>query len=64
MKILIGSVGIGDYFCIRKLSHGVTGNTSDSGSEESRFEPWWDNNLLFISTKTNYLIFNFVYLFS
>ena len=38
------------YFCTRnrdicylvnvvKLSHGVTGNTSDFGSEESRFEP-------------------------
>jgi hypothetical protein len=27
-----------------KLSDGVTGNTSDFGSEESRFEPWSDNN--------------------
>ncbi len=26
-----------------KLAHGVTGNTSDFGSEESRFEPWWAN---------------------
>ena len=26
------------------LSDGVTGNTSDFGSEESRFEPWSDNN--------------------
>ena len=26
-----------------KLSRGVIGNTSDSGSEESRFEPWLDN---------------------
>jgi hypothetical protein len=26
-----------------KLSHGVTGNTSVFGTEESRFEPWWDN---------------------
>jgi hypothetical protein len=25
------------------LSDGVTGNTSDFGSEESRFEPWSDN---------------------
>ena len=25
------------------MSCGVTGNTSDSGSEESRFEPWQDN---------------------
>ena len=25
------------------LAHGVTGNTSDFGSEESRFEPWSDN---------------------
>jgi hypothetical protein len=24
----------------RKLAYGVTGNTSDFGSEESRFEPW------------------------
>jgi hypothetical protein len=29
-----------------KLSDGVIGNTSDSGSEESRFEPWSDNNLI------------------
>ncbi len=26
-------------FALRKLSDGVTGNTSDFGSEESRFEP-------------------------
>jgi hypothetical protein len=26
-----------------KLSDGVTGNTSDFGSEESRFETWSDN---------------------
>lgn len=35
------------YFCTPKherLSCGVTGNTSDFGSEESRFEPWRDNN--------------------
>ncbi len=25
------------------MSDGVTGNTSDFGSEESRFEPWSDN---------------------
>ena len=25
------------------LTHGVIGNTSDFGSEESRFEPWWVN---------------------
>ena len=24
---------------LRRLAHGVTGNTSDFGSEESRFEP-------------------------
>ncbi len=30
-----------------KLSCGVTGNTSDSGSEESRFEPWQDNESRF-----------------
>ena len=27
-----------------KMSDGVTGNTSDFGSEESRFETWSDNN--------------------
>ena len=27
----------------RRMSDGVIGNTSDSGSEESRFEPWSDN---------------------
>ena len=26
------------------LTHGVIGNTSDFGSEESRFEPWWVNH--------------------
>ena len=31
------------YFCPRKLSDGVTGNTSDFGSEESRFDSWSDN---------------------
>ena len=37
------------YLCtgLRKVSHflsdGVIGNTSDFGSEESRFEPWSDN---------------------
>ena len=29
------------YF--RLLTHGVIGNTSDFGSEESRFETWWVN---------------------
>ena len=28
-----------------KLADGVTGNTSDFGSEESRFEPWSANNV-------------------
>ncbi len=28
------------------LSDGVTGNTSDFGSEESRFEPWSDNKAI------------------
>ncbi len=27
----------------RSVPRGVTGNTSDSGSEESRFEPWRGN---------------------
>jgi hypothetical protein len=30
-----------------KLSHGVIGNTSVFGTEESRFEPWWDNTKTF-----------------
>jgi hypothetical protein len=25
------------------MTHGVIGNTSDFGSEESRFETWWVN---------------------
>lgn len=29
------------------LSHGVTGNTSDFGSEESWFDPRWGNDLSF-----------------
>lgn len=33
------------------LTCGVTGNTSDSGSEESRFEPWQ------VNLKMNYLRF-------
>ena len=28
---------------IVKLSHGVIGNTSVFGTEESRFDPLWDN---------------------
>ena len=32
------------YLCPSKLLRGVIGNTSDSGSEESRFEPWQDNS--------------------
>ena len=28
------------------VSHGVIGNTSGFGPEESRFEPWWDNKML------------------
>ena len=27
------------------MSDGVTGNTSDSESEDSRFEPWSDNKV-------------------
>lgn len=30
------------------MPDGVIGNTSDSGSEESRFEPWQDNKILLI----------------
>ncbi len=33
------------YFCACKLLRGVIGNTSDSGSEESRFEPWRSNKI-------------------
>jgi hypothetical protein len=29
---------------LSKMSDGVTGNTSDFGSEESRFETWSDNS--------------------
>ena len=29
----------------KQLTHGVTGNTFDFGSKESRFEPWWVNAL-------------------
>ncbi len=29
---------------LHPLPRGVTGNTSDSGSEESRFEPWRGNS--------------------
>ena len=43
-------IGFFLYFCTvfnektqKGLSRGVTGNTSDFGSEESRFEPWRDN---------------------
>ena len=28
------------------MTHGVIGNTSDFGSEESRFETWWVNKVL------------------
>ncbi len=35
--------GIFYIFAASKLSCGVIGNTSDSGSEESRFDPWQDN---------------------
>jgi hypothetical protein len=33
-----------DSLRLRILPYGVTGNTSDFGSEESRFDPWWGNN--------------------
>ncbi len=36
------------YLCPSKLLRGVIGNTSDSGSEESRFEPWRSNCSRFI----------------
>ena len=39
------------------MSDGVIGNTSDSGSEESRFEPWSDNN-----TKPNFFKQGWVFL--
>ena len=32
---------------IELMSHGVIGNTSVFGTEESRFEPWWDNIFIF-----------------
>ena len=32
---------------VQQLTDGVTGNTSDFGSEESRFEPWSVNEKSF-----------------
>ena len=32
-------------FYLHLLSRGVTGNTSDFGSEESRFDSWSDNGI-------------------
>ena len=40
------------YFCNPFLPRGVTGNTSDSGSEESRFEPWRGNYTKAIAKKS------------
>ena len=34
------------YLCTSKLLCGVIGNTSDSGSEKSKFEPWQSNKKL------------------
>ncbi len=34
-----------NYFCECNLSRSVTGNTSDSGSEELRFEPLRDSEI-------------------
>ena len=31
------------YLCNRKMPNGVIGNTTDSGSVKSRFEPWLGN---------------------
>ncbi len=35
---IIAQLGVTAIFAPRKMSDGVTGNTSDFGSEESRFE--------------------------
>ena len=35
-----------ERFTVQQLTDGVTGNTSDFGSEESRFEPWSVNEIL------------------
>ena len=50
-----------------KLSYGVIGNTSVFGTEESRFEPWWDNKAahfderLFLSSVINFYQNPFIY---
>lgn len=48
--VYLGSIPITPHYgevyfpiLILILSYGVIGNTSDFESEESRFEPWWDN---------------------
>ncbi len=40
-------LGLLFIFAASRLTCGVTGNTSDSGSEESRFEPWQVNQKQF-----------------
>ena len=39
-------LGLLFIFAASRLTCGVTGNTSDSGSEESRFEPWQVNKII------------------
>ena len=36
------------------MSDGVTGNTSDFGSEESRFETWSDNKKTWCGSRTRF----------
>ncbi len=43
--LLIFFVNKKNYIFAIRLSDGVIGNTSDFGSEESRFEPWSDNSI-------------------
>ncbi len=54
------------YFCtvfnkraFKVLTCGVTGNTSDFGSEESRFEPWQVNQYKGSAIKNLHSFFHF-----
>jgi hypothetical protein len=39
------------------MAHGVTGNTSVFGTEESRFEPWWANSKKNLSEMKGFFLF-------
>ncbi len=42
-------------FVAALFTYGVTGNTSDSGSEEARFEPWQVNQKLIVIHRNGFL---------